>query len=314
MSGAVPGIAENQSLDDVMLAMDVVDTLRHNERMVASDLSADEREAALIERLRKIYTAQGIDVPDEILRDGVKALEEKRFVYEPPERSFSTRMATIYVTRDRWLKPLLIGLAVLIAAWVAYYFLVQAPKQAAAEQRRIELTQTFPEGLQKFHGQIVKLTKDPAIRSRADAFLENGRAAVASADYDRASGLMNQMIQLTEDLRQSYNVRIISRPGEYSGVFRVPDDNPRGRNYYLIVEAVDAGGALVPVLISSEEDQKTKRTGTWGIRVSKRVFDAVGEDKADDQIIQNSIIGEKRRGALEPDYRIPVLGGRIVEW
>ncbi len=314
MSGAVPGIAEDQSLDDVMLAMDVVDTLRHNERMVASDLSADDRETALIERLRKIYASQGIDVPDEILRDGVKALEEQRFVYEPPARTFSTRLATIYVTRDRWLKPLMIGLAVLIAAWAAFYFLVQAPKQAAIEQRRIEMTQTIPDGLQKFHGQLSRFAEDPDIKARADALLSGGQRAVADGDYDAATRSLDQMVQLETDMRQSYTVRIVSRPGEYSGVFRVPEDNPRGRNYYLIVEAVDASGALVPVQIASEEDQTSKRTSTWGIRVSERVFNAVADDKSDDQIIQNAVIGEKRRGVLEPEYRIPVLGGRIVEW
>ena len=79
MTNAVPGIEESQSLDDVMLAMDVVDTLRHNERMIASDLSADDREAALIERLRRIYKSQGIEVPDHILRDGVKVGRESVF-------------------------------------------------------------------------------------------------------------------------------------------------------------------------------------------------------------------------------------------
>ena len=65
---------------------------------------------------------------------------------------------------------------------------------------------------------------------------------------------------------------------------------------------------------TSEEDQQTKRVNAWGIRVSERVFNAVADDKADDQIIQNAVIGEKKRGKLDADYTIPVLGGRIVEW
>ena len=125
---------------------------------------------------------------------------------------------------------------------------------------------------------------------------------------------MDRLNQLADDLRRAYTVRIVSRPGEYSGVFRVPENNPDGRNYYLIVEAIDANGAPVTVEISSEEDQQTKRVSKWGVRVSESVFNAVADDKADDQIIQNAVIGEKRRGMLEPDYRIPVLGGRILEW
>ena len=37
MSVAVPGIAEDQSLDDVMLAMDVVDTLLDRGRLVRAN-------------------------------------------------------------------------------------------------------------------------------------------------------------------------------------------------------------------------------------------------------------------------------------
>ena len=71
-------------LDDVMLAMDVVDTLRHRQHVVARELNEEAREADLMQRLRKIYAAQGIEVPDHILRDGVEALKKSRFVYEPP--------------------------------------------------------------------------------------------------------------------------------------------------------------------------------------------------------------------------------------
>ncbi len=55
------------SLDDVMLAMDVVDTLRHNERLVERELSTEDREQALLKRLREIYTAQGIEVSYAVL-------------------------------------------------------------------------------------------------------------------------------------------------------------------------------------------------------------------------------------------------------
>lgn len=314
MNGAVPGIAEDQSLDEVMLAMDVVDTLRHNERMIQSDLSADEREQALIERLRRIYKSQGIDVPDSILRDGVKALEEKRFVYEPPEPSLATRLATVYVTRGRWMKPLAIALSLLIAVYGAYYFLVKAPRQAAVEERRIELSETIPANLQESRDEIARLAEDPQVTARADSLLADGQAAAADGDYDRATAIRDSLAELSADLRQSYSVRIVSRPGEYSGVFRIPDDNPSARNYYLIVEAIDDNGTPVDVRIESEEDQTSKRTTTWGVRVSEQVFDAVAADKADDQIIQNAVIGTKRRGVLEPEYRIPVEGGRILEW
>jgi hypothetical protein len=54
-------------LDEVMLAMDVVDTLRHREELVAQELAGGDRDAAMLERLRRIYAAQGIEVPDHVL-------------------------------------------------------------------------------------------------------------------------------------------------------------------------------------------------------------------------------------------------------
>ena len=47
--------ADKAPLDDVMLAMDVVDTLRHNQDLVARELAGEAREKQLIEKLREIY-------------------------------------------------------------------------------------------------------------------------------------------------------------------------------------------------------------------------------------------------------------------
>ena len=91
-----------------MVAMDVVDTVRHREHLVDRELDAEARRARLIERLRQIYTAQGIEVTDAALEAGVDALEEERFAYSPPEGGFSLALARMYVRRDRWLRPLLL--------------------------------------------------------------------------------------------------------------------------------------------------------------------------------------------------------------
>ena len=71
---AVAPPAKAARLDDLMMSMDVVDTLRHQESLVARELDDDARERELLERLRQIYRGQGIDVPERILQEGVKAL------------------------------------------------------------------------------------------------------------------------------------------------------------------------------------------------------------------------------------------------
>ena len=110
-------VKEKASLDELMLAMDVVDTLRHKELVLARELEGEDRDAKLLDQLREIYTSQGIPVTDEILQRGVDALREERFVYTPPAPSFSRTLAHAYVTRGRWGK--LAGGAVAVLAVAA---------------------------------------------------------------------------------------------------------------------------------------------------------------------------------------------------
>jgi hypothetical protein len=52
----------------------------------------------------------------------------------------------------------------------------------------------------------------------------------------------------------------------------------------------------------------------FGVRVSPEVFEQVRRDKEDDGIVQRNRMGEKRRGYLDVDYTMPVLGGFILRW
>ncbi|HXK56547.1 MAG TPA: DUF6384 family protein, partial [Gammaproteobacteria bacterium] len=55
-------VIDDKRLSDVMLAMDVVDTLRHRRLLVERELQSDQRDEKLIDRLRDIYRSQGIEV------------------------------------------------------------------------------------------------------------------------------------------------------------------------------------------------------------------------------------------------------------
>jgi hypothetical protein len=48
--------------------------------------------------------------------------------------------------------------------------------------------------------------------------------------------------------------------------------------------------------------------------VDEAVAMQVQQDKNDDGIVQRSELGQKRRGQLEVDYKMPVLGGAITQW
>ena len=312
---------EPQKLDELMLAMDVVDTLRHSENIVDRELNAEQREADLLRRLRDIYRGQGIEVPDRVLQEGVRALEERRFVYTPPAPGLATTLAQLWVNRGRIGKGLLAAVVTIGVGWGAYHVGIELPERerteqarAAAERTRIDLTERLPQALEQAHEDALREVQMPAAHERADALLADGKAALSRQDAAGTQQAIGDLEVLRAALRREYTLRIVSRPGEPSGVWRVPQRNPTGRNFYLIVEAVTPDGRSVSLPMTSEEDGRTEAVSKWGIRVSEEVFDQIRQDKNDDGIVQRNRLGEKRRGHLDVTYLMPVLGGAIFRW
>jgi hypothetical protein len=311
---AEPQPTLQRPLEEVMLAMDVVDTLRHRENLVARELNEEERDKQLIERLREIYTSQGIEVTDEILAEGVKALKEQRFVYTPPEPSMSVNLARLYVRRKAWGRAALGLIAAVVIGWAAWHWLVSIPAEQRAEAAQIELTETLPNRLKDLQASIESGTEVPEAREIATTLRADGDKALAVGDAAKARAAVAKLEDLQNRLDQEYVLRIVARPGATSGVWRIPDANTDARNYYLIVEALDRDANPVSVSVANEETGETKSVTQWGVRVPAATFNAVRADKEDDGIIQDDILGVKRRGKLEPDYARPVSGGAITEW
>jgi hypothetical protein len=115
-------------------------------------------------------------------------------------------------------------------------------------------------------------------------------------------------------VEQAYTLQIVSRPGEKSGVWRIPDANPDARNYYIIVEALSADGRPLQVPVVNEESGQIESVSKWGLRVEEDVFKRIAADKQDDGIIQQRKFGVKRSGQLQPDYLITTTGAAITQW
>ena len=76
-------------LNEIMLAMDVVDTLRHQQSLVDRELGADDRDQALIAKVRKIYTDQGLEVSEEVIASGVRPCARIALPTRPRKKAFS---------------------------------------------------------------------------------------------------------------------------------------------------------------------------------------------------------------------------------
>jgi hypothetical protein len=294
--------------------MDVVDTLRHDRRIVERELNDESRREDLIERLRRIYAEQGIEVSDAILAEGVRALEEDRFRYSPPEPGFASTLARFYVTRHQWGRYVIGALGVIVAFFAVNYFLHTRPAQLREQAVREELSDRLPQRLRKLAADIKSEAEDPSLAERASGVMQAGLNAARSGDAQPARQAESELTDMLEKLRRVYEIRIVSRAGELSGLWRTPSVNPDSYNYYLVVEAIGPDGKVIPLPIENEETGKRETVRTWAKRVTRGVLERVRDDKADDGIIRNPVVGRKQRGRLEPDWTVDVAGGAITRW
>lgn len=301
--------SEKIELSEVMLAMDIVDTLRHERSLVDRELQSDHREAELIAKLRKIYADQGLEVPDQVIADGVKAMREDRFTYQPPPRGFQTMLARLYIHRGRWLKRITLTVLVLIGAWTAYRYTVVMPAEQA-QKELADATRT----IDVLHAEALKAVREPGAKDKIEALYMDARIAVQGGDAEKITKA-RQALQAAHDmLNQAYTIQVVSRPKIPSGVWRYPVNSRTARNYYLIVEAISSSGERLSLPITSEEDGAVRTVSAWGLRVDPQVFERVKQDKMDDGIVNNKVVGEKRRGYLTPTYTIATTGAAVTEW
>lgn len=309
-----PADAGTAPLNDIMLAMDVVDTLRHRQDLVTRELNAEAREKQLLEKLREIYHSQGIEVPDAVLKQGVAALAESRFVYTPPKPSFRTSLAKFYVSRGKW-GPAVFAVVLLLLIGLGGYFLAYKPyQQSQIEAARIELAETLPAQMDALYQTIFTETKVQQAVVNAEQHVARGKAAAADGDREGALKAIEDLTEIRDQLRQEYSLRVVSREGVRSGFWTFPDINTEATNYYIVVEAVGADGTALTLPILNEENNETEMVSMWGLRVPDTVYQSVEADKRDDGIIQRNIVGIKQYGFLDVDYAIPVLGGAVTRW
>ncbi len=301
-------------LDEVMLAMDVVDTLRHRQDLAVRELGTDAKERQLIDKLRDIYHQQGIEVPDHILKEGVAALQESRFVYDPPPPGFGTSLARLYVGRKRWGKPVAAALIALLVLGVGYFGVWQPYQNSVAEAARIELAEGLPAQMDALYQTIFEETKVQQAVVDAEALRTHGKTYAAEGNREAAEKAVADLTALRDQLRLDYTLRVVNRSGMQSGFWTIPDVNTEATNYYIVVEALDADGQVLSLPILNEEDGGTDVVDAWGVRVPESVYDAVAADKQDDGIIQINQVGRKTFGFLDVEYNLPVLGGAVTQW
>jgi hypothetical protein len=300
-------------LDELMLAMDVVDTLRHQDALVQKELTQEGRDEVLKARLREMYESQGLTVTDRILDEGIRALKESRFTYTPRGTGFARFMANLWVSR-RAVGTVLAAIVVVLGVAIGWNAIRSGSERRAAEEARIELTETLPRQLETVGQTTLAAATDPAARAEVEQIIASGREALTLGNAAGARQAIAELDTTRAALNQVYELRIVNRPDQDTGVTRIPDINTRAENFYIIVEPVTPEGRVLSLPVVSEETGQTQTVSIWGQRVPEATFEAVARDKTDDGIIENNVLGEKPRGTLAVQYTMDAQPGRITDW
>ena len=296
---------EAAPLNDAMLTMDVVDTLKTSPGL------AEAADAAV--QLRALYARLGIELGDTAAAHGIEAFRTGSFDYVPV-RGPAAALARLYAGRRHW-APGALAAVVFVALGLGGYFLLYQPYQESrATQAQLELKTALPAEMDGLFQTIYDETKVQQAVSAAAALRDKGKAAALSGDRAGAEAAITSLAQIRDTLSVGYTLRIVDRPDVKWGFWTFPEDNAEATNYFLVVEARDAGGNPVNVPITDMQSGRTERVSMWALRVPEEIYRTVEADKTDNGRISRDLVGAKDIGFLDPDYTVDVLGGALTRW
>lgn len=147
-----------------------------------------------------------------------------------------------------------------------------------------------------------------------EGMLQDSRDALVAGNLSTALSLLEGAQTALETLPVSYQLRIVNETGAQTGIWRYYDNDRSRRSYFIVVDAVDAAGHPIQIPVRDVEVGQVTRVSRFAIRVPEAVYNAIGEDKTDDGIVDQPIFGTKKAGEMEPSYEYETLGGAITAW
>jgi len=300
--------ADPAPLTDDLLTMDVADAIRRDPALAAK--SDADRTAAL----REYYRSFGLEISDEVIGEGIRASGDDRYRHIATTRGSGAALARLYISRRSWAPPTIAIIVALVVVFGGYFLAYQPYRLAQLALAQVELAQTMPATMDALFHTIHEETKVTQAESDAAAVVDRGKAAVAKGDRAGAQQAIADLTAIRDALRAEYQLKIADQPGGKWGFWTFPRSNTEETNYYLVVQAIGDDGSVLTLPIRSEDTGKTDQVSIWAERVPEDVYRAVEADKADDGVIQHSLLGVKEFGFLMPSYVVPTLGGQVTRW
>lgn len=168
------------TLADQMGAMALIDDMRHREMVVQEHLNLPAIRQEVAQRIREYYASKAIEVDPAIVDKGVRDFFARRLCYESaPPSPLAAGVAQIFIRRDKWLRPVALALAGIVAATTCLYGV-----NSYLDHRKADEVQASADASMQMHNQL-----DDEIR-RQQAKLAEMQHRVAAAALPAAERLL----------------------------------------------------------------------------------------------------------------------------
>ncbi len=309
----LPG--EDLSLNEMLRVMEVARELRRDRETAEEMFRRDDVRAELRTKLMRSAQLAGDRVTEAEVDVAIEHYFATLHTYEDPKPGIKRTLAHVWV----WRKRIAAGVAaVAITLGGAYYMFfssaaplsptVQASRAVAAEQ---ETASALVE-------RISAMTSDPAIVAQAKS-LQSEINAIRGSDVTGAIAAREKLAEMVDLLAANYEIHVVTTPGAESAIERGLGD--KGSVYYVIVEARDAAGNMIPQSIRNAETGRVEKVTKWAEEVPKAVYQRLKQDKASDGLLGETLFGSKVRGTLKPEIKIhddsgaPIMqSNRLTRW
>lgn len=315
-----PVVEQSRSLKTMLSVMDLASELRGQRERAKTLIDLDGERETIKKKILDSAKISGEDLTDDELNRALDAYYQGLRRFKTPEEGISHKLARLYIKRSKYGLilglPLLLLLGIAVSTFsVASYFesrklnqIVEASKRSLNHYEQIKLIAKNP--------QLV--SKASSLNSELDLIQRNASAQsdnteILDTNLLRAEKIEKELAAISRALSSEYQVRIVNKSGQKSGIDRYYGSGDKSAGYYLILEAIDELGRVREMSILNKETGKVNVVKKWGEAVPKETFLRIAADKSDNGIIDNDLYGLKSRGYLDFQVQMKDTFGQVLE-
>ncbi len=308
---SLPG--EKLSLNEMLRVMDVAREIGRDRATAERMFQQTDIRVQLREKLLRSAEVSGDRVTAAEIDAAIDQYFQDLHTYRDPATSWATLWAYAWIWRRRIAAAMAVIVFAIGSLWLLFFSPV-APLNSEVQARRNLATQNARAA--ELMTQIQAIADDAQAVQRADS-LQAQVSTASTADTRSATTAIEQLEQLQAQLAAEYHVRIVSGGNAASMLERegLNEQTRRYRSagYYVIVEAIDVSGKVLPQQIRNAETGKVETVNRWAERVPEEVYQRLATDKRSDGVLNETVFSKKSRGQLEPKVELTDDAGNPIQ-